>query len=192
MSHQPILINTTNGTTSNNLQTIQHYLVNGHIQSAPIEQQQTPLQNVHVQILKQEQSQQRYILNHKYIQHSPVHQQQHQIQNQQQVQVQTEQLHKVYWLLVEIESNNELNSYALVESKDVVGQPPFETMGTGKMVLVNINKQQCRANVIMSSCKYHFASGSIILINLFLPLKQMTKTSSLLNIICSPKWQKKI
>lgn len=134
MSHQQILING-NGTSANTLQTLQHYLVNNHI---PANAEQ-PHQNVHVQLVKQEQAQQRYIINRQYLQtHNP------------QVQVVQQEL-PVYWLLVEIESNNELNSYALVESKDVVGQPPLETLNTGKLVIVNISGKQRRATVVMAS-----------------------------------------
>lgn len=100
-----------------------------------------PHQNVHVQIVKQEQAQQRFIINRQYIQQA-------QVQALQQPQLQEPQ---VYWLLVEIESNNELNSYALVESKDVVGQPMLETLNTGKLVIVSINGKQRRATVVMAS-----------------------------------------
>ena len=133
MSNQQILINGngTNGT----MQTLQHYLVNNHI---PTNQ---PHQNVHVQIVKQEQQQQRFIINRQYLQQT-----QNNSQQQQELQV--------YWLLVEIESNNELNSYALVESKDVVGLPLLESLNTGKLVIVNINGKQRRATVVMASSEF--------------------------------------
>jgi hypothetical protein len=135
MSHQQILING-NGTSSNTLQTLQHYLVNNHIPATTDQ----PHQNVHVQLVKQEQAQQRYMINRQYVQaHNP-----------QQIQI-VQQESQVYWLLVEVESNNELNSYALVESKDVVGQPLLETLNTGKLVIVNISGKQRRATVVMAS-----------------------------------------
>lgn len=146
MSHQQpqhILING-NGASTGTPLTLQHYLVNNHIQK-PLDQMQ-PNQNVHVQIVKQEQAQQRFIINRQYIQ-----------------QVQSSPLQReppVYWLLVEVDSNNELNSYALVESKDVVGQPLVETLSTGKLVVVNLNGRQSRATVVMASSKslqfFHF------------------------------------
>jgi hypothetical protein len=135
MSHQQILING-NGTAANTLQTLQHYLVNNHTSDQSN-------QNVHVQIVKQEQAQQRYIINRQYIQQ----------QNPQIVQQQPMQETQLYWLLVEIESNNELNSYALVEAKDVVGQPMLDTLNTGKLVIVNISGKQRRATVVMASSK---------------------------------------
>lgn len=136
MSHQQLVINGTgqNGTT---LQTLQHYLVNNGLPTS-----QDPLtQNVHVRLVKQEQAQQSFIINRQYIQQTP------------NVQVQAIPQHtpEVYWLLVEIESNNGLNSYALVESKDVVGQPLLESLNTGKLVIVNIHLKQTRATVVMAS-----------------------------------------
>jgi hypothetical protein len=143
MSHQqPILIN---GNGPAGLQTLQHYLVNNQI-TATNDQPHTA--NVHVQIVKQEQAQQRFIINR--------HQYSQQIQNAPaQILIQSEP--QVYWLLVEIESNNELNSYALVESKDVVGQPLLETLNTGKLVVVVINGKQKRATVVMASSEFEFA-----------------------------------
>lgn len=135
MSHQQQILINGNGTSG--LQTLQHYLVNNHITST---NDQPHTANVHVQIVKQEQAQQRFIINRQYGQ---------QIQNTQVVQQQSEL--QIYWLLVEIESNNELNSYALVESKDVVGQPLLETLNTGKLVIINISGKQRRATVVMAS-----------------------------------------
>jgi hypothetical protein len=138
MSHQQILING-NGATGNTLQTLQHYLVNNHIPATSDQ----PHQNVHVQLVKQEQAQHRFIINRQYVQpHNP-----------QPVQI-AQQETQVYWLLVEIESNNELNSYALVESKDVVGHPLLETLNTGKLVIVNVSGKQRRATVVMASSEY--------------------------------------
>ena len=138
MNHQQqqqhILINGNAGVTSNPI-TLQHYLVNNHIQKPSDQNQQS--QNVHVQIVKQEQAQQRYILNRQYV---------HQTQSPH---VQHEP--PIYWVLVEIDSNNELNSYALVESKDIVGQPLEETLSTGNSIVVNINGRQSKATVVMHS-----------------------------------------
>jgi hypothetical protein len=144
MSHQQqILIN---GNGANSLQTLQHYLVNNQIVGAGDQQQQQQhTANVHVQLVKQEQAQQRYIINR--------HQYSQQIQNNPaQIVIQQEQ--QIYWLLVEIESNNELNSYALVEARDVVGQPLLETLNTGKLVVVTINGKQKRATVVMASSEF--------------------------------------
>lgn len=140
MSHQQLLINGTvpNG---NNLQTLQHFLVNSNLPSTSSDHHN---QNVHVRIVKQEQAQQSYIINRQYIQQTP----------NVQVQAIPQHLPKIYWLLVEIESNNGLNTYALVESKDVVGQPMLESLSTGKLVLVNINGKQPRATVVMASRKF--------------------------------------
>lgn len=135
MSHQHVLING-NGPTGT---TLQHYLVNNHIPNTSDHANQ----NVHVQIVKQEQAQQRFILNRQYLQ-----------QNQNQtIQVVHQQELRIYWLIVDIESNSELNTYVLVESKDVIGQPPLESLGTGKLVIVNINGKQRRATVVMASGK---------------------------------------
>jgi hypothetical protein len=136
MSHQHVLING-NGQSANTLQNLQHYLVNNHLPN-PSDQ---PHQNVHVQIVKQEQAQQRYIISRQYGQAPTV-----------QIQPQKQDL-PIYWLLVEIESNSELNSYALVESKDVVGQPMLDSLNTGKLVIVNISGKQRRATVVMASSK---------------------------------------
>lgn len=138
MNHQQILING-NGTSPNNLQTLQHYLVNNHIQPN-IQDQLQPSANVHVQIVKQEQAQQRFIINRQY----------HQQAQNTKVQIVQQEAH-VYWLIVEVESNNELNNYELVESKDVVGQPSLETLNTGKLVVVILNGKQRRAEVVMAS-----------------------------------------
>jgi hypothetical protein len=137
MSHhqQQILING-NGTTG--LQTLQHYLVNNHIPNKSDQQSA----NVHVQIVKQEQAQQRFIINRQYGQ---------QTQNIQAQIIQHQPEIQIYWLLVEIESNNGLNSYSLVESKDVHGCPLLETLSTGNMVTININGKTQRATVVMAS-----------------------------------------
>lgn len=140
MSHQQLLINGTvpNGNT---LHTLQHYLVNNNLPSTSSDHLN---QNVQVRIVKQEQAQQSYIINRQYIQQTPnVH-----------VQAIPQHLPEIYWLLVEIESNNGLNSYALVESKDVVGQPVLESLNTGKLVLVDINGKQTRATVVMASRRF--------------------------------------
>lgn len=143
MSHQQILING-NGTNASTLQTLQHYLVNGHIPASTEQSHQNVL------VVKQEQAQQRFIINRQYIQHA---------QQNPQISVQQQQIEPhIYWLLVEIESNNELNSYALIESKDVVGQPMLETLNTGKLVIVNINGKQRRATVVMASSKLKIIS----------------------------------
>lgn len=140
MSHQQLLINGTvpNGNT---LQTLQHYLVNNNLPSTSSDLHN---QNVHVRIVKQEQAQQSYIINRQYIQQTP----------NVQVQAIPQHLPEIYWLLVEIESNNGLNSYALVESKDVVGQPMLESLNTGKLVIVIITGKQTRATVVMASRKF--------------------------------------
>lgn len=127
---QHVLI-ASNGSSTN--PTLQHYLVNNHMSNG------SESKNVHVQIVKQEQAQ-RYVLNRQFV------------PNQQQIHDQT-QFQKIYWLIVEIESNNELNSYALVESKDVIGIPQLETLTTGKLVIVNLNNKQKRATVVMASSK---------------------------------------
>jgi hypothetical protein len=100
-----------------------------------------------VQIVKQEQQAQRFIINRQFLQ---VQQQPQHIQIQQVVP------DPIYWLIVEIESNNEINSYAFVESKDVVGNPPLESLTTGKLVIVNINNKQRRATVVMASSKNNY------------------------------------
>lgn len=138
MSHQPqhILING-NGAVGGNALPFQQYLVNtNHIQKASDHQ---PNPNVHVQIVKQEQAQQRFIINRQYV------------QTTQSALIQREP--SVYWLIVEIDSNSELNSYALVDSKDVVGQPLEETLTTGKLIVVNFNGRQSRVTVVMTSSK---------------------------------------
>lgn len=142
MNQQHILING-NGSAGGNPLTLQQYLVNNHIQKPSDQNQQN--QNVHVQIVKQEQAQQRLIINRQYIQQSS----------------QARRQAPPYWLIVEIDSNNELNSYALVESKDVVGQPPVDTLSTGKPLHVNINGRQCEATVVMASSECHVATDSI-------------------------------
>lgn len=136
MANQQMLINGSgpNGAT---LQ-LQHYLVNNHIPKA-LDQ---PNPNVHVQIVKQEQAQQRFIIHRQY---------QQQVQN---VQLQAlQQTPQAYWVLVEVESNNELNSYAMVESKDVEGQPMLENLTTGKLIIVTINGMKRRATVVITSSK---------------------------------------
>ena len=130
------------GTTNNSSNpTLQHYLTsNNHILAN--DQLGGVMKNVHVQIVKQEQqAQQRYIINRQYIQNPMLVQQPQVIQEQ------------TYWLIVEIESNNEINSYAYVESKDVIGNPSLETLTTGKLVIVNTNNKQRRATVVMASSR---------------------------------------
>lgn len=163
MAHQQILING-NQTQPGNLHTIQHYLVNNQIHSTS---STVPQQNVHVQIVKQDP--QRYVIqNRQYVQQQQQQLQQHQssqngnAQSQmvqvsahppQQTMHQQQQEIPIYWLIVEIESNNEQNCYGLVESKDVMGSPPFDTLNTGKLVLINgePGKPQIRATVVMAS-----------------------------------------
>jgi hypothetical protein len=100
------------------------------------------MKNVHVQIMKRDQPGERYVINRQYVQNI-------QLQPQPEPQI-------IYWSIVEIESNNEINSYALVESKDVIGNPKLETLTTGKLVIVNINGKQRRATVVMASSEYFF------------------------------------
>lgn len=132
MNHQQILIN--GNATNGNMQTLQHYLINNHLPTN-VEQ---PHQNVQVQIVKQEQAQHRFVINRQYL---------HQIQNPQ-VQVQAA---PVYWVLVEIESNNDLNSYVLVEAKDIDGQPQQKDLTTGKKLTVNIDGKPNVASVVLAS-----------------------------------------
>lgn len=141
MNHQQVLLNSS-GANASTLQ----YFVNGHVANAA--DQLMHQQNVHVQLVKAENNQQRFV---KYVQH-PQSIPNPQVQIIQQHQHQ-EASCEVYWLLVEIESSNELNSYALVDSKNVVSQPPLKTLSTGKLVIVNINGTQCRATVVMASGK---------------------------------------
>lgn len=158
MSHQQNIING-NSTSANNLQTLQHYLVNNHIQQ-PDQLQMNTNSNVHVQIVKQEQAQQRFIINRQYIQQS---------QGPPQVKLVQIEAH-AYWLIVEIESNNELNSYALVESKDVIGQPSLDSLNTGKLVIVSLNGKQSRATVVMASSKMNriiLTESFSLILNLF-------------------------
>lgn len=122
------------GSTANS--TLQHYLSNNHIVSNGNDHN---LKNVHVQIVKQEQQGQRYIINRQFVPTGQLPQPEPQIQ---------------YWSIVEIESNNEINSYVLVESKDVIGNPKLETLTTGKLVIVNISGKQRRATVVMASSEY--------------------------------------
>lgn len=149
---QHVLINS-NGNNANN-GTLQQYLTNNNLITNGADQ--NGIGNVRVQLVKQEQTQQRYILNRQFIQNPQQHQSQQ--QHHQQTPIQIQQAHLVhqdqtYWLIVEIESNNEINSYAFVESKDVIGNPPLETLTTGKLVIVNINNKQIRATVVMASSK---------------------------------------
>lgn len=148
MSNQQILING-NQTQPGNLHTIQHYLVNNSIHS----QSNLPQQNVHVQIVKQDPP--RYLIqNRQYMQQSnPNAAGQNQLIPIQQQQPPQQQQESPYWLLVEIESNSELNSYALVESKDVIQNPQLDSLTTGTLVLINLNGKQQRATVVMASSK---------------------------------------
>lgn len=136
MNHQQqhIVING-NSAVSGKPLSFQHYVVGNQMQKASEQIQGN--QNVHVQILKQEQSQQRYIINRQSFQQS----QSHLVKREP----------PVYWLLVEIDSNNGLNYYAMVESKDVVGQPPLEDLSTGKSIVVNLNGRKSQASVVMTS-----------------------------------------
>ena len=123
-----------NGSSTN--PTLQHYLVNNHLVNNSVDHN---MKNVHVQIVKREQPGERYVLNRQFVQNI-------QLQQQQEPQI-------IYWAIVEIESNNEINSYALVESKDVIGNPKLESLTTGKLVIVNINGKQRRATIVMASSK---------------------------------------
>lgn len=124
---------------ANSNPTLQHYLTNNHITNDP----QNGMKNVHVQIVKQEQqAQQRYIINRQYIQ-NPI----------QQPKVIPE---LPYWLIVEMEPNSEINSYAFVESKDVIGNPPLASLSTGKLLIININNKQRQASVVMAGSKHDF------------------------------------
>lgn len=121
-----------NGSSGN---TLQHYLVNNHVNSNPDHQ--------NVIVMKQEQSSQRqYIINHKFVQHT--------------LQPALSVPSPLYWLLVEIESDNDTNSYALVDSKDVIGQPPVDSLNTGKLVIVAINGKHRRATVVIASSKSYY------------------------------------
>lgn len=141
MNHQQILINgsvpVANGAAMQTLQ-LQHYLVNNHMPNQHN-------QNVHVQSVKQEQQSQRINIINRLSQQGLVN---GQIQIMRQVEAQP-----AFWLIVDIESNNELNTYALVESKDVDNQPQLDTLNTGKLVAVHINGKKYRASVVMASGK---------------------------------------
>lgn len=63
-----------------------------------------------------------------------------------------------YWLIVDVESDNDFNSYAFIDAKDVVGQPPLKSLNTGMLVIVAINGKQRRASVVMTSRENHFSS----------------------------------
>lgn len=150
MAHQQILING-NQPTNGAHQVQHHYLVNNPILSPS---PNLPHQNVHVQVVKNE-VQPRYVISRQYMPQmaNQITIQQQQQQQQPQPQQQIQQESSIYWLLVEVESNNELNSYALVESKDVSGSPPLESLNTGKLVVINLNGKHQRATVVMASSK---------------------------------------
>lgn len=117
----------------NGTSTLQHYLVSN-----------PPSEHQNVIVMKQEQSNQRqYIINHKFAPHT--------VQPEA-----SETIPLLYWLLVEIESDNDCNSYALVDSKDVYGHPPLGSLNTGKLVVVTINGKQRRATVVMASREIDF------------------------------------
>lgn len=159
MAHQHVLING-NHSQPGNLHTIQQYLVNNPIHTPASLQQH----NVQVQYVQKDP--QRYVIqNRQFVQQqnsqtsngpkqiiqvsaAPPQQQQQQIQYQE---------NGTYWLIVEVESNNELNSYAFVESKDVLGSPSLEALNTGTMVQINngqVGKPPIRASVVMASGEF--------------------------------------
>lgn len=158
MAHQQILINGNQPPNANHQ--VHHYnLVSNPILSPS---PNLPHQNVHVQVVKNE-PQPRFVISRQYmipqgsntnqITFQQQQQQTQQSQPQQQQQIQQE-LSSIYWLLVEVESNSELNSYALVESKDVSGSPPLESLNTGKLVVINLNGKLQRATVVMASSEF--------------------------------------
>ncbi|CRK93791.1 CLUMA_CG007319, isoform A [Clunio marinus] len=129
-----------------------HILINGTTSTAPLQYyvgnntqntngSDSQNQNVHVQLVKEGQAHQRYIINRQY-------------QNTSSVQIIphcSENSVELYWLIVEIESNNEVNSYSLVESKNVVGLPPLKSLSTGKMITIIANGMHRRATVVLAS-----------------------------------------
>lgn len=136
MNHQQHLL--LNGNTANaNLQTVQQYLISNHL----AQNGDQPLQNVQVQIVKQEQAQQRYLINRQYLSHG---------QNPH-IQVQIQE--PPFWVLAEMESDNDLNSYVMIESKDIVGRPSLGDMSTGKMIQFEIDGNKHSASVVISAGK---------------------------------------
>lgn len=131
MSHQPIVIN---GSVANgNLQSVQKYIIQNHSPS-------NGQPNVQVQLVKQEQAQ-RFMMQRQYLQNPSM-----------QIQTQQEQM-QPYWVLAEIECNSDLNSYVLVESKDILGQPQFRELTTGKTISIKIDGSLHAASVVLASGK---------------------------------------
>lgn len=149
MSHQQLVINGT-GPNGGTMHTLQHYRVN------------TPVQlntNVCVRSVKQEQAQQSFMINRQFVQQMPnVKVQtipQHLQAVTQHLQAVTQHMQDNYWLVVEIVSNNGLDSYAMVESKDVDQQPKFESLDTGKTIDAYINGKKTSVSVVLVSRKHH-------------------------------------
>lgn len=140
MNHQQHLLlngNTLNGGSLGNIQSVQQFLISNNLS----QNGEMPHQNVRVQVLKQDQAQQRYLINQQYLA---------QLQNQQlQVQVQE----PPYYVLAEMESDNDLNSYVMVESKDIVGRPVLSEVTTAKSIQIDIDGNKHNASVIISSGK---------------------------------------
>lgn len=142
MSHQQLVINGT-GPNGGTMHSIQQYRVNMPVQLNS---------NVCVRSVKQEQAQQSYIINRQFIQQTP------NVKVQtipQHLQAMTQHMPDNYWLVVEIVSNNGLDSYAMVESKDVDQQPMFESLDTGKTIDAYINGKKTSVSVVLVSRKHH-------------------------------------
>lgn len=138
MNHQQHLL--LNGNTLNgNLQTVQQFLINSNLAQ---QNGEIPHQPVQVQILKQEHANQRYLMNRQYIN----------LQTQQ-LQAQQVQVEPPFYVLAEMESDNDLNSYVMVESKDIVGRPMLSEVSTAKPIQIDIDGHRHSASVIISSGK---------------------------------------
>jgi hypothetical protein len=64
---------------------------------------------------------------------------------------------KLMWLLVELDSSNEGNVYAVVEAKDVLGNLDLNNLHTGKVVTIIYNQKQRRASIVMASGEWFFS-----------------------------------
>lgn len=83
--------------------------------------------------------------------HPPQHQQLQQIQNFSPVEDVKTVTKKNVWMLVELESDEKVNLYAVIDSKDVIGQQDSSYFHTGKIVNINYKGNKKRASIVIVS-----------------------------------------
>lgn len=132
-----------NGESSNNLQTLQHYLQKNNQPSSSSDPQGSRTRQVHP-------SGRPHYLHNRQVNQPDDEDGDDDDLDDDEIIVKPER--KPFWLVVEMEATI-INKYFLVDAKDVTGYPDMDTLNTGKLIYATVKGKLRRCNVVMASGK---------------------------------------